>query len=123
MSRKRINDTRIINALIQTDNIRKASELCKVSQATIYNRFHDSEFMELLQAERMKILNYATFRIQVLLNEQIEILSGIAKDESNPPQVRTSASDKLMKYGLQLTEQQDILERLRRIEEQLEVNQ
>lgn len=116
MRRRKIDDSEIITAIIQTPTIREASELCKVSQATIYARFRDGDFLERLSEERSKILNYATFRVQSLINEQLDIISSISREESNSPQVRLNASETILRYGIKLTEQRDILDRIEQLE-------
>lgn len=116
MPRRKIEDRKIILALIQSDSIRGASELCKVSETTIYNRFNDSDFVSRLEEEKSKIFQFATFRIQCLINRQIDILSDIANNTENSPQVRINASETLLRYSVRLTEQMDIKSRLDRLE-------
>ena len=114
---KRTKDEKIIAALIANPTIRAASSACGVSETQIYARLRDLEFRTRYDEARRELLERNTAALQGHLAGAIETMGQICSDAGVNPQTRLSAADAIIRNSLKLTEQNDVLVRLKELEE------
>lgn len=77
---------------------------------------NDPEFQKKYRAACVELVKDHAATMQIAMGEAIGTLREIVKDKSNACGVRASAADTILRNGLKLTEQADILERLEALE-------
>ena len=107
---------RIISALLTCPTVRAAAEACGVSERRIYARLKDPAFCEQYEAKRHELLDHATAKLQGRIGEAVETMGEVMNDPKSPPQTRLNAADAIIRNGLKLTEQSDIIARLDALE-------
>lgn len=106
----------MIAALITKSSVTAASKACGLSETQIYQRMKDPDFAKLYREARRDLLAGCTVAVQSQLGQAVETMAQIMTNEENAPQVRLNAADTILRHGLKLTEQIDIVERLEAIE-------
>lgn len=109
-------DERVIAALLTSPTVKAASEQCGVSERQIYARLNKPAFHERYDKARHDLLDHATAQLQGRTGEAVETMAEVMNDPKNPPQTRLNAADAIIRNGLKLTEQADILQRLDALE-------
>ena len=104
----RVTDEQIIAALLTAGTHKKAAEAVGLSQTQLYARMRKDAFKAKLAEAKRRVLESATVAAQGRLGEAVA--------EENAPQVRLNAAEALLRNGLKLTEQADILERMEQLE-------
>lgn len=108
-------------ALLTQPTKEKAAAAAGITSKTLRGYLDDPEF----QAEYRKVfaglVRDATRKAQQTLNPAISVLQEIMEDGDENGQVRVSAARSVLEYGMKLTEQTDILDRLRELEAAMEV--
>ncbi len=122
MEIKQTKDEKILAALISSPTIRAASEVCGVSETQIYARLRNPEFKERYRDARKELLEGATRALQCRLSDAVAVMDEICRNEKIAPQTRLNAADAIIRNSLRLTEQEDILEKLRELEQWKEEN-
>lgn len=114
-------DEVVIAALISTPTIKRASEVCGVSERNIYRRLQDKAFKDKYDKARTELLEGYVNSLQQRIGCSIDTMQRVMDDtENTPPQVQLNAAEAIIKYSLKLTEQLDILKRLDALEEAYE---
>lgn len=67
-----------------------------------------------------EILESTTRKAQTAAGQAVDVLRSIMSDDNEQAGPRVSAADKVLGYALKLTEQNDILSRLDKLEQQAE---
>lgn len=116
---KQTKDEKIISALIANPTIRAAAAACGVSETQIYARLRTPEFKARYDQARRELLERNTAALQGHLGTAIETMGQICADSEATPQVRLNAADAIIRNSLKLTEQNDILTRLQKLEDEL----
>lgn len=113
------NDEKIIVALLLKPTIKEAAEHCGVSESLIYTRLKNESFKEKYEAERRKLLETNTAKLQGHISSAVDAMGEIVSDTSNAPQIRLNAADAIIRNSLKLTEQTEILRRLDELEKNI----
>lgn len=114
---KKTKDEKIIAALIANPTIRAASGACGVSETQIYARLRNPDFRSRYDEARRELLERNTAALQGHLAGAIETMGQICSDAGVNPQTRLSAADAIIRNSLKMTEQTDILTRLKELED------
>ncbi len=113
------NVKKVINALFSNPTNRQAAASLGISERALYNFKTTDKFKTAYRAAVKEILEGATRAAQSAMPDSIEILRRIAGDPDENAQTRTQAARLILEYGLKLTEQINIIERIEEIERRL----
>ena len=113
----KISDEEIIAALLSAETNRKAADICGLSERQLYKRMRSDDFKIRYARARGQILDRATTTVQSGMNEAVCTMIDIMRNTDISPQTRLNAADSVLRNGLKLTEQNEILQRLERLEE------
>ena len=113
---QKLNDEKILGALLAAGSVRKAAKIADVSEATIRNRLNDEAFR--IQYERAKaaVLSEACDAISARLTLAVDTLCEVLDSTETAATVRVSAADSLLRHGLRYIEAANILTRLDALE-------
>ena len=106
----------ILSALLSCPTIREASAQCKVPERTINDYLAKPEFMERYKAAKADIVKGAGNKLQGKMSTAVDVISEIMEEEKNPPAVRLSASKAVLEYGVEIHKNEQIIERIERLE-------
>ncbi len=113
----KIADEQIISAILASTTNKEAAEICGLSEAQFYKRIRTDDFKRKYTQVKSNLLERATTTIQSGMSEAARTMLEIMQDPAASPQVRLNAADSILRNGMKLTEQNDILQRLERLEE------
>lgn len=113
---KSITDEKIIAVLLASDTRKKACKTLGIKEQTLYDRMGKPDFQVKYKQARDEIIKQVTDRISSEITEAISVISEIMHDNNNSPQIRLNASDCLLRHGIRLIEQRDIIERIEKLE-------
>ena len=99
-----ISDEKIISALLQNPDVKRAAQALEITPQSIYNRLRDDRFRADYAAARGTVLEQACYTLQGFIVDAVEVMHTIAVDAENAPQVRLNAADALMRHMYRLTE-------------------
>ncbi len=116
---QKLNDEKIMGALLAAGSVRKAAKIADVSEATVRNRLSDEAFREQYEKLKADALSEACDAISAQLTRAVDTLCAVLDNEENAATVRVSAADSLLRHGLRYIEVANILTRL----DTLEANQ
>ena len=119
---KKLNDEKIMSALIAVGSVRGASAVADVSETTIRSRLNDPEFREKYAAEKSRILTEACDALVARLTLAVDTLCKIIADEKSPSTVKISASDSILRHGLRYVEVANITSRIEALEKAQNIN-
>ena len=114
-----VNDDRILAALLSTNSVAEAAKQCKVAKSTVYSRLNDPEFSAKYDAAIRDVVKGVKTALQTKMGTAVDTMAEIMVTTGNSPQVRLNAADAVLRHGLRLTEQIDILERVDALEKML----
>lgn len=112
----KIDDERILAALIAAGSVRKAARIADISESTVRNRMADPSFRAKYNELRGEMLQEAAQGLTARLGDATETLSNIMGDTKSPATVRCSAADSILRFALRYVEAADILRRLDALE-------
>jgi hypothetical protein len=112
----KIDDERILAALIAAGSVRRAAQIADVSESTIRNRMADPAFRAKFDKLRGDILQEATAGLTAKLESATGTMAEIMEDKQNPASVRVSAADAVLRHSLRFVECADVLRRLDALE-------
>ena len=113
---KSIEDEKIIAVLLASDTRRQACRKLGIANQTLYDRMNNPVFQEKYKMARDELIKEVTDRISKDIVSAVSVMSGIMMNDRNSPQIRLNAADGILRYGIKMIEQRDILERLERLE-------
>ena len=99
-----ISDEKIISALLQNPDVKRAAQALEITPQALYNRLRDDRFRSDYAAARGTVLEQACYTLQGFVADAVEVMHTIAVDAENAPQVRLNAADALMRHMYRLTE-------------------
>lgn len=111
------NKERLLVALLTSRTKKEAAAAAGISDRTMRSYFEDKEFCQRYREAFAGVVQDATRRAQQLLEPALSTLQTVMEDEEIPAQARITAAKSIIDYSLKLTEQTDILEQLRELEE------
>lgn len=111
------NKEKLLAALLTSRTKKEAAAAAGISDRTMRSYFEDKEFCQRYREAFAGVVQDATRRAQQLLEPALSTLQTVMEDEEIPAQARITAARSIIDYSLKLTEQADILEQLRELEE------
>lgn len=96
----KIDEERILAALIANGSIRAAAKAAGIAESTIRNRLADPVFRVRYDKLRSDLLQEATAGLTAKLDSATATISQIMEDDVNPASVRLAASDALLRHCL-----------------------
>lgn len=112
----RIEDEKILAALLAAGSIRRAAKTANVSESTIRNRLKDDAFRKLYEEQKAGILSEACDALCARLTAAVDALSDVICDKKNPATARISAADSVLRHGLRYVEIANVIHRLDALE-------
>lgn len=88
-----------------------------MSETVLYSRLRDPEFKKKYEGLRVEVLEESTAAIQFHVGGAIKTLADVMNDSSASAQTRLNAAEAIIRNSLKLTEQSDILVRLKALED------
>ena len=96
----KIDEERILAALIANGSIRAAAKAAGIAESTIRNRLNDPVFRVRYDKLRSDLLQEAAAGLTAKLDSATATISQIMEDDVNPASVRLAASDALLRHCL-----------------------
>ncbi len=96
----KIDDEKILAALLTAGSVRKAAQIADISESTIRNRLKDDSFRAEYDRQRGDLLQEATAAMTARLQAATETMTEIMEDEQNAASVRLAACDGLLRHCL-----------------------
>ena len=113
------NKEKLLAALLTSRSKKEAAAAAGIAERTMRTYFEDPEFCQRYREAFAGVIEDATRQAQALLMPALSTLQTVMEDEEIPAQARITAAKSIIDYSLKLTEQTDILEQLRELEENL----
>lgn len=117
MTQKQI---KFLYCLLENSSTTKAIKAAGISSATAYRWMKDTDFKRELERKKEEMLSRVSGYLQSSLADCCERLMEIVKDPDTSAQVKINAISLIFQNARSFTEQTEILERMRRIEDALE---
>lgn len=111
------NKEKLLAALLTSRSKKEAAAAAGIAERTMRTYFEDPEFCHRYREAFAGVIEDATRQAQALLMPALSTLQTVMEDEEIPAQARITAAKSIIDYSLKLTEQADILEQLRELEE------
>ena len=111
------NKEKLLAALLTSRSKKEAAAAAGIAERTMRTYFEDPEFCQRYREAFAGVIEDATRQAQALLMPALSTLQTVMEDEEIPAQARITAAKSIIDYSLKLTEQTDILEQLRELEE------
>lgn len=112
----KLADEQIISAILVSTTNKEAAEICGLSEAQFYKRIRADDFKKEFSKVKSDILGRVTTTMQNGMTEAAKTMLDIMRDDATAPQIRLNAADSIIRNGMKLTEQHEILQRLERLE-------
>lgn len=103
-------------ALLTQPTKEKAATAAGITSKTLRSYLDDPEFRAEYRKAHSELVEDATRKVQQTLDPAVAVLREVMEDGSENGQVRVSAARSVLEYGLKMTEQTDILNRLQDLE-------
>lgn len=103
-------------ALLTQPTKEKAATAAGITSKTLRSYLDDSEFRAEYRKAFSELVEDATRKVQQTLDPAVAVLREVMENDSENGQVRVSAARSVLEYGLKMTEQTDILNRLQELE-------
>ena len=112
----KIDDERILSALIAAGSVRRAAQIADVSESTIRNRLKDDAFRTEYEAIKGEVLTEACDALTSRLTLAVDSLCDVLENGESPATAKISAADSVLRHGLRYIEAGNILRRLDALE-------
>lgn len=103
-------------ALLTQPTKEKAATAAGITSKTLRSYLDDPEFRAEYRKAFSELVEDATRKVQQTLDPAVAVLREVMENDSENGQVRVSAARSVLEYGLKMTEQTDILNRLQELE-------
>ena len=107
---------RAVIALLERPTVKEAAEAAGVHKATLYRWLQEEGFQAVYHGARREVLRHVAARLQQISSEAVETLREVMADKTQQGASRVGAARTVLDYAVKATEQQEIIERLDRIE-------
>lgn len=111
-----VNEEKAVVALATSKSQEEAARKCGLSARTLRHYLQREEFQKAYRAACLELTAGATNRARQLLSPALDTLDEVMNDANAPPAARTNAARIAIEAGLKLTEQNDILRKIERLE-------
>ena len=113
----RLNDGKILAALLTAGSVRGAAKIAGCSEATVRDRLNKNDFRSQYEEAKQNILSEALDSLSARLTDAVSTIAAVMGDTETPASVRVSAADAVLRHGLKYLEAGNILKRLEALEE------
>lgn len=113
----KINDSKLVEALVKHGNVAKAAAALGVGKSTVYKRLQNEEVRRMLDAAQGVMLDAAATAMTDGLSEAVEALLSVIRDSSAAATVRVSAADALLRHCNRYIESANVMRRLDALEQ------
>lgn len=103
-------------ALLTQPTKEKAAAAAGITSKTLRSYLDDPEFRAEYRKAFSELVEDATRKMQQTLDPAVAVLREVMENDGENGQVRVSAARSVLEYGLKMTEQIDILNRLQELE-------
>lgn len=112
----KISDEALIAALIKYGSHQKAAAELGLTNNTITNRLKRDDFRKRYESAKSALLQEAVDSMKVHLKGAVSTLTDVMNNKENPPTVRVSAADSLLRHSVRYIEISEIESRISRLE-------
>lgn len=116
---KQVKDEILIAALITCPTVKEAAKKAGVGETTLHNRKKNPEFQKKYREACVDLVKDHAAAMQIAMGEAVEVLKEVMKDKGEKGAVRASAAEAVLRNGMKITDQANILERLDELKERL----
>lgn len=113
---KKVDDTRLIEALIEYGGVSGAAQKLPLTKAAIYKRLQQPEFRRAYEQAQDGIVSAVSGSLTQALDGAVEALVEVVRNPLNAPGLRISAADSLLRHGLKYVEVSNVLRRIADLE-------
>lgn len=106
-----------LQALLVSRTRAEAAKAAGISESTLRTYMQDAEFVERYKRAFGDMVQDATRQAQRTISPALSTLREIMEDREEQTTARISAARSILEYALKLSEQTDILEQLRELEQ------
>ena len=110
-----VSDEKLITALLTAPNIRAASKICGLSESAVYSRMRKPKFRAMYNDRRTHLMEESYNVLLQHLHSAVNTMGSLAATAQNE-QTRLNAAEAIIRCGLRLNEQLDIMRRLEALE-------
>lgn len=114
----KVPDEKIVAALLSCSTNKQAAAECGITEKQLYNRMSTAALKTKLTEARARLMDGATTALQARMGEAVNVMTTVMRDTDAPAQTRLNAAEAVLRNGLKLSEQFDILARLEALEAQ-----
>jgi len=107
---KEVSDEVILSALLKHGTVKETAKAVGLSERTIYNRMHNTEFIGLYRSVKADIMRKAVFDINEQLGLAVKTIVDVMTDEKTAPAVRLQASQIIINNANKLSDQLNQIE-------------
>lgn len=113
---KKLNDERIVLALLAAGNVRAAAQTAGVSERTIRARLKEPDFNKLLTEIKSQAVQAATSALSDSMGEAVAVLRDVMIDTDNAAAVRLQAASEILRQALRFYSLADLEARISALE-------
>lgn len=110
---------KFIDAYFKEQSINDVCKKLNITRATYYNYLNDDAVKEEISKNRYNLISSTTDYLQSSLNECCKVLMDIIKSDSTSPQIKINAINSIFSNCTKLTEQLDILDKIKTLEDKI----
>ena len=112
----KVSDEALIAALIKYGSHQKAAAELGITNNSITNRLKRDDFRKRYEAAKSALLQEAVDSMKVQLKGAVSTLVAVMNNKENPPTVRVSAADSLLRHAVRYIEVAEIENRISKLE-------
>ena len=101
---KKVNDEKIVTALLNAGTIKGAAAAVNMSERAIYDRMKTGDFQELYKNARADMIRAAVVKINSHLQAAIDTAAEIMSDPENNPAIRLQAAQTIINTAAKFTQ-------------------
>ena len=113
------NKEKALVALLTHKTKNEAAAAAGITSRTLRDYFNDPEFQNAYKSAFGNMVEDATRQAQQTINPALSTLREIIEDGEEPATTRVQACKAALEYALRLTEQFDVLEQLKNLEQDI----
>lgn len=99
MAKRKLNDEKIVAALIAHNSVRGAAEAVGVSEGVIYERMKDAGFMGLYDRARTDLLRGCVGKLSAQMGGAVDVIASVMNDADVNPAVRVQAARQILDFA------------------------
>lgn len=119
MAKLSVKQELAINELLKGNSIVDSAKIIGISEATLNRWLANSEFKVVLNERKSLIVDNCIDKVNLMGNKAIKVLDSILDNESASDNVKLNASKSILDMILKFSEQRNIIDKMKEIEELL----